>query len=391
MVDYVIMPKQDYEEACDAIRAKTGKTDLIVSGAMADEISEIQTGGGESILPVVVARTISTIEASDLAGVTKIGTYAFAYCGNLTKVTIPTGVTSIEAYAFYHPTYLTEVNLPEGLLTIGESAFEPASGQGRIKSLTLPSTLTSIGARAFFEQVDITNALVIPDGVTEIGDDAFKGLYKNTSLTLGENLVTIGARAFSGWNALKSLSIPNSVTIIGAYAFASCSSNTGINIPENVVTLGGSAFSNNTAVKSINYNATNVTNSLSTSNRVFSKVGASTECKVTIGANVQTIPANLFNVNSTSASYQTNITSVKFAEGSVCSSIGTNAFAYMLKCEVFDFSTLSAIPTLGSTVFYQIPSTTKIIVPDELYDEWIAATNWTAYASNIVKASEVTE
>ena len=32
----------------------------------------------------------------------------------------------------------------------------------------------------------------------------------------------------------------------------------------------------------------------------------------------------------------------------------------------------------------------KIIVPDSLYDEWIAATNWRLYKNKIVKASEVT-
>lgn len=32
----------------------------------------------------------------------------------------------------------------------------------------------------------------------------------------------------------------------------------------------------------------------------------------------------------------------------------------------------------------------KIIVPDSLYDEWIAATNWRLYKDKIIKASEVT-
>ena len=41
--EYVIMPKQDYKAVCDAIRAKTGKTDLIKSGDMASEIESIPT------------------------------------------------------------------------------------------------------------------------------------------------------------------------------------------------------------------------------------------------------------------------------------------------------------------------------------------------------------
>lgn len=47
MSEFVMMPKADYEAACNSIRAKTGKTELIKSGAMSTEIDSI-TGGGAS-------------------------------------------------------------------------------------------------------------------------------------------------------------------------------------------------------------------------------------------------------------------------------------------------------------------------------------------------------
>lgn len=46
MSDYAFMPFSDYEDACDATREKTGKTDPITSGELAAEIRSIQTGGG---------------------------------------------------------------------------------------------------------------------------------------------------------------------------------------------------------------------------------------------------------------------------------------------------------------------------------------------------------
>jgi hypothetical protein len=47
------------------------------------------------------------------------------------------------------------------------------------------------------------------------------------------------------------------------------------------------------------------------------------------------------------------------------------------------------VPTLGGTgVFSSIPSDCKIVVPDNLYDTWKAATNWSTHASKMVKASE---
>ena len=49
MSDYVIMPSADYKAACDSIRAKTKKTDLIKSGDMATEIDGISGGASFNI------------------------------------------------------------------------------------------------------------------------------------------------------------------------------------------------------------------------------------------------------------------------------------------------------------------------------------------------------
>ena len=61
----------------------------------------------------------------------------------------------------------------------------------------------------------------------------------------------------------------------------------------------------------------------------------------------------------------------------------------MYSVGVFDFSIAATVPTLASTsAFGGIPSDCKIVVPDALYSDWIAATNWVNYASYIVKASD---
>lgn len=58
---------------------------------------------------------------------------------------------------------------------------------------------------------------------------------------------------------------------------------------------------------------------------------------------------------------------------------------------IIDCASLMAVPSLANTSTlpskgYGTPY--KIIVPDALYDEWIAATNWSAFVNYIVKASE---
>ena len=56
--------------------------------------------------------------------------------------------------------------------------------------------------------------------------------------------------------------------------------------------------------------------------------------------------------------------------------------------ELVDFSEATAIPIFGTGMFNDTNSTFQIVVPDALYDDWIGASNWSTYASKIVKASE---
>lgn len=102
---------------------------------------------------------------------------------------------------------------------------------------------------------------------------------------------------------------------------------------------------------------------------------------------------------------------VKFGSG-ITTLKGAPFFTYLgriskYKRFVYDFSKSTSIPTLTtayliglrgktydsstSTVYTEETDVLTIIVPDDLYDEWKAATNWVKYASCFKKASEVTE
>ena len=58
--------------------------------------------------------------------------------------------------------------------------------------------------------------------------------------------------------------------------------------------------------------------------------------------------------------------------------------------ELIDFHLATAVPKVASNTFNNSNTTFQIVVPDELYDTWITATNWSARASQIVKYSEYT-
>ena len=62
-------------------------------------------------------------------------------------------------------------------------------------------------------------------------------------IIIGDGITTIGEEAFLFCRYLTSVTIPNSVTEIGGDAFEHCSALTSVTIPNSVTTIGGSAFS----------------------------------------------------------------------------------------------------------------------------------------------------
>ena len=85
-------------------------------------------------------------------------------------------------------------------------------------------------------------------------------------------------------------------------------------------------------------------------------------------------------------------TSLTNVDLSSLSSVGTNGmystFQGCTALQEVKFNNATAIPAITSNTFNNTNSTFKIVVPDALYSQWIVATNWSARASQIVKASE---
>ncbi|MCR5489447.1 MAG: leucine-rich repeat protein [Saccharofermentans sp.] len=84
--------------------------------------------------------------------------------------------------------------------------------------------------------------IVIADGVTAVGNNAFTACQSVTSISLPNSLTRIGNYAFAS-NGIKSISIPGSVTAIGEYAFSSCVLLTSVTLLNGVEIIGDGAFS----------------------------------------------------------------------------------------------------------------------------------------------------
>ena len=147
----------------------------------------------------------------------------------------------------YNNSNVKKVVIEDGVTSIGNAAFRNCSS---LTSITIPNSVTSIGNDAFYVCSGLTS-ITIPDSVTSIGNSAFYRCSNLTTITIPNSVTGIGNFAFYVCSGLTSITIPNSVTSIGNFAFYDCSSLTSITIPDSVTSIGYAAFYNCTNLTSI--------------------------------------------------------------------------------------------------------------------------------------------
>lgn len=140
----------------------------------------------------------------DLSHVKKMGENAFYNCDGIKGVELSGNITAVETdedggtqdiknkipnHAFESCNALTSITVPEGITTIGTAAF---AGCTQASSITLPDSLVTIEDRAFMCSIDGANRSL-------------------TSLTIPENVETIGASAFYGYKALATVTVESTV------------------------------------------------------------------------------------------------------------------------------------------------------------------------------------
>ena len=133
--------------------------------------------------------------------------------------------------------------IQEGITSIGDFAFKNCN---TLTSVSLPSTLTSIGDMSFYECMGLTGELVIPESVTSIGYSAFASCMGLTGeLVIPEGVTSLVDSVFSGCSGLTGkLVIPEGVTSIERNAFFGCSSLTSVSLPSTLTSIGSGVFSN---------------------------------------------------------------------------------------------------------------------------------------------------
>jgi TolB-like protein len=140
-----------------------------------------------------------------------------------------------------------EVVIPTGVTSIGNGAF---AVRDSLTSIIIPSSVTSIGDSAFLGCNNLTS-IIIPSGVTSIYPLTFQNCFSLTSVTIPSSVTSIGYSAFENCFRLASVTIPSGVTSIGSVAFRNCSSLTSITIPSRVTYISFGTFEGCTSLRSI--------------------------------------------------------------------------------------------------------------------------------------------
>lgn len=142
-----------------------------------------------------------------------IGEYAFKNCAVQT-VSIPANVSKINDYAFLKCNNLTSIEGMAGVTECSSLAFDGTPLKfNKANGYSLNGVV--IGG-----EVD-DDELIIAEGSKTIADNAFE-LGGFTKLVLPDGLENIGQNAFSGCMGLTSVRIPSSVKRIGKNAFQTC-------------------------------------------------------------------------------------------------------------------------------------------------------------------------
>lgn len=195
-----------------------------------------------------------------------------------------------------------------------------------------PYTTDGFGANFIENIYDVATgqgALKFDARITTIPDKAFICCNNLTSITLSQDIKSIGAEAFSGCSKLAIMNIPNNVTLIGNMAFYNCSGIQEITIPSSVTSIGSSSFKGCSGKANINCYIKEVSTRDGGENGAF---------------------------------YRAKFTEAIIGEG--VTSIGSYAFWY---CTSLASITIpNSVTRIGNSAFNKCESLTSVTIPDSV-------------------------
>ena len=296
---------------------------------------------------------------------------------NGTLIISGTGAMEDYYYNVVSPWYdyrssIKSVIINDGVTSIGKEAFYYCTS---LTSVTIPNSVTSIGHNTFYNCSKLSS-ITIPNSVISIGDGAFKktGIYNDNANWENDVLYINDCLISAKESILSAYTIKAGTRLIANRAFYKCSSLTSITIPNSVTSIGSLAFYGCSSLTSVAIG--NSVTSIGSS--AFN--GCSSLTSVTIGNSVTSIGSSTFNgcskltsvtINSdaivnkayTSSSNLSDIFGsqvTKYIIGDNVKGIGKEAFYW---CDSLTSVTIgNSVKSIGNSAFYHCSSLTSVTI-----------------------------
>ena len=318
----------------------------------------------DTIIRVILHDSIEGIESD-----------AFSYCSHLTEINLPGSIKSIGSGAFSHCKSLKTIHLPNGIQSIGANTFYSCESLERIN---IPSTVKAIGSSAFqfMEHLEVIDISDIKAWVS-MAVGKYVQLFNNrTKLLLNGEIQTdiklpigcdrIGNRVFDGYKGITSIVIPEGVTSIGEEAFSYCLKLEKISFPKSLKQMSLSTFYS-CKIKELNIEDISAWASISISKPDHWMGGLpspfSDQTKLFLkGKEIDNlvIPGTIGRIGSYAFMHCTSINTIEICEG--VSDIGDYAFFGCKSIEKIKFP--SSIKTIGDSAFKACSSLKEVFIPD---------------------------
>jgi hypothetical protein len=164
----------------------------------------------------------TTVDLSEVTGMTSVPDSYFRDRGILTHVDLPNSITSIGNNAFNGARSLVMPELPSSVESIGDYAFYCCQS---LAIESLPSSLKTLGSNAF--RSSYVKLSTLPSGITSLGQDVLQGctfdsnvLFEWPSASDDNTCFTsMPYETFDSTNGLTAVVIPADVTSLSDYVF----------------------------------------------------------------------------------------------------------------------------------------------------------------------------